>query len=81
MSDFLDCTNNQLTDEQLLAALVTKDSSGNWALRTMTVEACSEDAIDCTNNSLTKGQILRKLIGIDPVCGKPAIRLAVPQLV
>ena len=78
MSDFINCDNNQLTDEQLLAALVTKDSSGNWALRTMFVDACSEDAIDCSNNFLTKGQILRKLVGIDPTCGKPAIRLASP---
>lgn len=76
MSDFTTCDNNQLTDEQLFAALATKDSNGNWALRTTFVDACATDAIDCTNASLTKAQITRKVIGVDPVCGKPAIRLA-----
>lgn len=77
MSDFITCDNNQLTDDQLFAALVTKDSSGNFALRTMVVDACEEDAIDCSNNTLPIGVIKRKLIGIND-CGKPALRIASP---
>jgi hypothetical protein len=76
MSDFITCDNNQLTKEQILAMLTTKDSDGNWALRVTFVDACSENAIDCSNNMLTIDQITKKVIGIDPVCGKPAIRLA-----
>ncbi len=80
MADFITCTNNNLTDEQLFAALMTKDASGNWAFRVTFVDACTTDAIDCTNNMLTMAQISRKVIGVDPVCGKPAIRLASPRL-
>ena len=76
MADFIACDNNQLTDEQLLAALMTKDASGNWAFRVTFVDACALDAIDCSNNMVTTAQISRKVIGTDPVCGKPAIRLA-----
>lgn len=76
MSDFINCDNNGLTDEQIMAALITKDDDGNFAFRTMFVDACSEDAIDCSNNSLPISQLSRKTIGLDPDCGKPAIRLA-----
>jgi hypothetical protein len=74
--DFITCENAQLTPEQILAALVTKDASGNWALRTMNVTACADDAIGCNNNQLTPVDILKKCIGINE-CGKPAIRLAI----
>lgn len=80
MSDFFDCNNKNLTPEQLLSALVTKTTDGEWALRTMQVEACAEDALDCTNiRNMSSFDILRKCIGISE-CGKPAIRLALPTL-
>ena len=76
MSDFIDCNNKTLTPEQLLAALVTKTADGDWALRTMEVTACAEDAIDCNTNKLPAFEVFKKLIGINE-CGKPAIRLAI----
>ena len=76
-TDFIDCTNSQLTEEQLFAALATKDAEGNWALRTMIVDACETDAIDCANSMMTTEQIKAKMIGINH-CGKPALRLASP---
>ena len=78
MPEFITCNNNTLTIEELLSALVTKTSEGDWALRTMEVTACAEDAIDC--NALPEERtpfgILKKVIGINE-CGKPAIRLAI----
>lgn len=79
MSDFITCENNQITDEQLVAALLTQDTSGNWALRTMIVDACAEDALDCNTKDMTLSQMLRKCVGVND-CGKPAIRLAHPDL-
>lgn len=77
MSDYISCDNNSLTDEQLLAAVLTKTEGGEIAIRTMFVDACSEDAIDCNNNAeVTLEKISRQVIGIDPNCGKPAVRLA-----
>lgn len=76
MPDYVSCNINQLTDEQLIAALLTKDEEGNFAIRTTFVDACEEDAIDCATNMLPIGTQLRKCIGVDPVCGKPALRLA-----
>lgn len=76
MADFITCDTSQLSDEQLFAALITKNSAGDWALRTTFVNACAEDAIDCNNSQIDFKTISRKVIGIDPVCGKPAIRLA-----
>lgn len=76
MSDLINCTNNILTPEQLFAALLTKTDSGDFALRTMQVEACAEDAIDCNNNAVPLFDQFKKVIGINE-CGKPAIRLAI----
>jgi hypothetical protein len=76
MSDFIDCNNNNISDEELLSALVTKTAAGNWALRTMEVTACAEDAISCDTTNMTPSEILRRVIGINE-CGKPAIRLAI----
>lgn len=76
MPDFFDCNNKNLTVEQLLSALVTKTPTGEWALRTMEVEACELDAIDCSNKTLEPFEILKKVIGIND-CGKPAIRLGI----
>lgn len=80
MADFIDCDINNLTAEQILSALLTKTVAGDWAIRTMQVEACALDAIDCRNNSLPTFEILKKVIGINS-CGKPAIRLAISPIV
>lgn len=79
MADFITCDINTLTPEQILSALVTKTIAGDWAIRTMYVEACELDAINCDNSSLPTFEILKKVIGIND-CGKPAIRLAISQL-
>lgn len=76
--DFLNCGNKDLTPEQLVAALLTKDADGNFALRTMEVDACAEDAINCANGSLPIKANLAKTIGIT-ACGKPALRIAVEK--
>jgi hypothetical protein len=77
MSDFITCTNKDITPEQLVNALLTKTATGDWALRTMQVEACATDAIDCDNkHPLTLFDVLKRVVGINE-CGKPAIRLAI----
>ena len=77
MSEYITCDTSALSDEQLLAAILTKTEDGEVAVRAMFVDACSEDAIDCNNNAeITLSKISRQVIGIDPICGKPAVRLA-----
>lgn len=78
MADFINCNNNNITPEQLLNALLTKTSDGDWALRTMQVEACSIEAVECDTPILTPFEALKKVVGINE-CGKPAIRLAIDQ--
>lgn len=76
----LNCNTAHLTFEELLGALMTKTATGDWALRTTFVNACALEAVDCSKNALSTDQMLKKLIGVDPVCGKIAIRLANPSL-
>ena len=76
MADFLNCTNKDLTPEQLIGALLTKNEDGEIAIRTMLVAACEENAIDCTTNSLPIKTLLGKAIGVND-CSKPALRLGV----
>ncbi|MBA2648067.1 MAG: hypothetical protein H0U75_00450 [Legionella sp.] len=78
MSDFITCDNNQLTAEQIIAALLTKDANGENAIRVMFVDACATDAIDCENNQLTIEQGIKGTLGISD-CGKVALRLALPK--
>lgn len=75
----LDCTNNYLSTEDLLKALVTKDSDGNLALRIVEVEGCEEDGLGCDVSHLGFEDLLRLCIGVSE-CGKPAIRLAKPPV-
>ena len=79
MTAFINCTNANLTIEQVFSALLTKTTGGDWALRTMIVEACATDAIDCENNMVTIEQSVKNCIGIDPSCSKPAIRLGLKK--
>lgn len=76
MADYIDCTKKDLTPEQLMAALLTKDADGNVAIRTMLVDACAEDAIDCSKAALPLKANLSKAIGVND-CGKPALRLGI----
>lgn len=76
MPNFITCDNADITPAELLSALATKTAAGDWALRTMEVTACAEDAIDCNTTNLTPFEILKNMVGINE-CGKPAIRLAI----
>ncbi len=77
MPDFFDCNNKTITPDELLSALLTKTAAGDWALRTMEVTACADDAITCdTPKDMTSFEKLKMVIGINE-CGKPAIRLAI----
>lgn len=76
--EFIDCKTANITPEQLIKALVTKDANGEFAIRTMYVTACANDAIDCSNSQLPAFDVLKQCIGIHPVCGKPALRLVAP---
>lgn len=76
MTDFLRCDLSHLTMEDLLPALLTKTANGEWAFRTMIVDGCADDAINCSNNAIDFDSAFKNCIGIDPGCGKPAIRLA-----
>lgn len=80
MADLINCVTKDLTMEQLISMLVTKTTGGEFALRTMVVEACALDAIDCVNHgAYTPEIIFQKLIGVS-ACGKPALRLgATPE--
>lgn len=76
MAEFINCTNKDLTPEQLMGALLTKTATGEVAIRTMIVNACALDAIDCVTNSVPIKTNLGKLIGVNS-CGKPAVRLGI----
>lgn len=76
MSDFIDCNNKAISPEELLGALLTKTSAGDWALRTMEVTACATDAVDCSTPPKDFFDIMKAVVGINE-CGKPAIRLAI----
>lgn len=76
MADFTTCDISHLPLEKLIPALLTKTENGEWAIRTMTVDACAENAIDCNLSALPLDVAIKKCIGIDPICGKPALRLA-----
>lgn len=78
MADFITCAIKDLSPDALAAALLTKNSSGEFAVRVMFVDACDNDAIDCNNNSLSKETTHKLSIGISE-CGKPALRLALPR--
>ncbi len=77
MSDYIDCTNNQLTDEQLVKSMTTKNTSGEAAIRVVFVDGNSLEANDCSNNGQTLKQLFRRLVGLAGT--KPAIRLALPN--
>lgn len=76
MVELIDCDNNHITFEQALGACMTKTTGGNFAVRTMFVDACALDAIGCNNNAIPLEQLLKSSIGIAS-CGKPALRLGV----
>lgn len=76
----LNCNTAHLSFEELISALITKTATGEWALRTTFVDACANEAVDCSNHVLSVDSMLKKLIGVDPNCGKIAIRLANPGL-
>jgi hypothetical protein len=78
MADYITCAIKDLSPEALASALLTKNSSGEFAVRVMFVDACSDDAIDCSNNSFSKEHNHKMSIGISE-CGKPALRLALPR--
>lgn len=77
--DFLSCENAHLTTEQVMSALVTKTSEGDWGIRTMLVEACSENAVDCSNNAIPFDTQFKKCIGISAECSLPALRLGISK--
>ena len=80
MANHISCVNKDLTPEQLIKALVTKDANGDFAIRTMYVTACAYDAIDCSNSQIPMFDVLKQCIGIHPTCGKPALRLVNPTI-
>lgn len=80
MSNYLDCANKILTPEQLISALLTKNSAGEGAIRVMLTNACTENAIDCSNGALPLQTNLAKAIGVSS-CGKPALRLGITPTV
>lgn len=77
MGSFIDCTNNNLTPEQIVAAMLTKNAEGEYGLRVVFIDACATDAVDCSNNSMTPEQGFKASIGLQ--CGKPALRIALPK--
>lgn len=78
MADYITCSIKDMTPDQLSAALLTKNTQGEMAIRVVFVDGCALDAIDCSNNILTKEQTSALSIGISS-CGKPALRLALPK--
>ncbi len=76
MADYLDCTKKDLTMEQLMSSLLTKNADGEVAVRIMFTDACAENAIDCNKGGLPLNSNLSKAIGVND-CGKAALRLGV----
>ena len=77
MSNFTSCSNNELTVEQLIQALITKNSAGELAIRTVFVDGSSLDGVSCDNNQLTVEQLFKSIVGLQGT--KAAIRLALPK--
>lgn len=73
--DYLNCDIKSIPVETLKRALITKDSSGNAAIRVVIGVDSGDDFLDCDVKSLTEEQIFRKLITVD-TNGKPALNLA-----
>lgn len=76
MSNFLSCATKDLTADQLLAMLLTKNAAGEVAIRTMLTDACATNAIDCATSGIPVGASIANAIGIAS-CGKPALRLGI----
>jgi len=76
MTDFLSCATKDLTADQLMSMLLTKNAAGEVAIRTMLTDACAENAIDCATSGIPVGTSLAKAIGVAS-CGKPALRLGI----
>lgn len=76
MSNFLTCATKDLTADQLLAMLLTKNAAGEVAIRTMITNACANNAIDCANGGIPVGANLSRAIGVAS-CGLPALRLGI----
>jgi len=71
----IDCTNKDISTEQLIKDLITVDNAGNPAIRTNVSVDSGVNFITCDNKDLTFDQILRSLCVVD--CnGKPALNLA-----
>jgi len=76
MSEFITCATKDLTADQLMSMLLTKNAAGEVAIRTMLTDACSTNAIDCATSGIPVGSNLAKAIGIGS-CGKPSLRLGI----
>lgn len=76
MAEFISCATKDLTADQLLAMLLTKNAAGEVAIRSMITDACATNAIDCATSGIPVGSNLAKAVGISS-CGKPALRLGI----
>lgn len=70
------CDTKDMTDEQLVRNLVTVDTLGNPALRTVNSVDSGVNFFDCDVKNMSMSQILRAVTIIDGN-GKLAINLAV----
>ena len=61
----LDCTNNNLTLEQIIGAILAKATTGDCALRFIPVADGNADWADCDNNNQDLEQLIKRLVGLD----------------
>lgn len=69
------CDTKDMTDEQLVRNLVTKDEDGNAAIRVVNSVDSGDSFFDCDVKNLGFSQILRQVVVLDGN-GKLAINLA-----
>lgn len=70
----LDCTNNNLSLDQILNAILIRDANGNCSINTIPVVDGNDDFKTCLNNNLGNRQLLNQLLGVD-INGNLGVRI------
>lgn len=74
----LNCNTNHLPIDKIVTSLLRKvAASGLVGLPIVEVAGHNTPAMNCDNNHLKFEDFLRLVIGIDGICGKPALRVKI----
>lgn len=75
--NYISCSIKDLTPDALSAAMLTKNSDGEIAIRVVFIDADTIDGVEC-GVPLNKESAHKATIGLSEG-GKPALRLALPK--